>query len=444
MDVLSHISRLPATYMSNKNHAYLNQRINSDAQEITKYVLYDIESCMTCFLTIGLAGSIIATKSLGVFAIICSFLPLYVLIYCFFRKSIYNLNYKYSEEYGTLYSMMDRFLANIKLIKLQEWNKRFFSAISKAYNHLYKTTLLNANLGYVLSNLDSIIRYLIKIAVFIFSSYSILKDKMSVGEFTMLNSYSLMIVSSTSGILYFAKVRQQTVVAFDRIRELYLEQKEECGSVIIDTVSTIKVDNLSFSHNTNKILDKVSFTFSKGHIYAIVGENGSGKSTLINILSGIEQNYSGNITYDTWNLRMLDLHHLRKHILSIVEQEPALIFQTLRENITENQLLYPSITKWLEKLNMNSLSAEFDSEIDGQFSEFSKKLSGGEKQKIAVIRGLIKESDVLILDEPSSAFDEESSILLCKILQNIKRSRIVVVVTHHPSLVEISDEVIEL
>lgn len=213
MDVLSHISRLPATYMSNKNHAYLNQRINSDAQEITKYVLYDIESCMTCFLTIGLAGSIIATKSLGVFAIICSFLPLYVLIYCFFRKSIYNLNYKYSEEYGTLYSMMDRFLANIKLIKLQEWNKRFFSAISKAYNHLYKTTLLNANLGYVLSNLDSIIRYLIKIAVFIFSSYSILKDKMSVGEFTMLNSYSLMIVSSTSGILYFAKVRQQTVVA---------------------------------------------------------------------------------------------------------------------------------------------------------------------------------------------------------------------------------------
>ena len=309
---------------------------------------------------------------------------------------------------------------------------------------MYKTTLQNAKLGYVLSNLDSLVRYIIKVAVFIFSSYSILMDKMSVGEFTMLNSYSLMIISSTSGIMHFARVRQQTVVAFDRIEELLLEKTEDCGSVIIDTVSKITVDNLSFGHNSNMLLDKVSFTLSKGHIHAIVGENGSGKSTLINILCGIEQNYSGNIIYDTWDLRMLDLYHLRKKILSVVEQEPALIYQTLRENITEDQSKDSAVVNWFEKLNINSLSNELDSEMGGQIYELSKKLSGGEKQKIAVIRGLIKESDVLILDEPNSAFDEESSMLLCKILRNIKHSKIIVVVTHHPSLIEMSDIVIKL
>lgn len=262
------------------------------------------------------------------------------------------MKYKYSEEYGRYYSSMDKLLANLKVIRIQGWNSRFMSGITHTFESYHQAAVKNAKLGYVLSNADTLVRYLANIAIFAYSGYKILENSMSIGEFTMINSYSLMIISCMSGILQFGKKRCQVVVAYDRIQALY-QEKEDCGLVCIDSVSEISAEHLCFSYGKNQVLDGVSFTLKRGNVYALVGENGSGKSTLINILCGVEQDYTGRISYNGYDMKTLDHYHLKKHILAITEQEPSLIFPILRDNITESNLSDEEIIHWFNEFKMD-------------------------------------------------------------------------------------------
>ena len=188
----------------------------------------------------------------------------------------------------------------------------------------------------------------------------------------------------------------------------------------------------------------MSFSLKRGSIYAVVGENGSGKSTLINILCGLEHGYTGQITVNGVDFKKIDLHHFKKHLLSVVEQEPSLFFKTIKDNITPDDCDTNSTIYWIERLNLSELISAFDAGLDHCISEKTSNLSGGEKQKFAVVRALAKNTDVIILDEPNSAFDQDSTNLLCEILQSLKSNKIIIVVTHSQALIENSDAVISL
>lgn len=443
-DLLTHITKLPISYLSKHNHAYLNQRISSDSREITAYILGDVERLLTNILTVVSTGAIVAALNMQVLIILSVLIPLYAIIYLVFKKSLYNIKHQHLEEYGQYYTTIDRLLSHIRIIKIHEWSTQFSDKITQAFGKLHKTAMKNATVGYILSNVDALVRCCVNIAIFAYSGFRIMDKELTIGEFAMINSYSAMIISCMSSILQFGKKRRQTEVAYDRVMALYKEPQEQCGTIRIDAVSEIAVNQLCFSYSDHAILNDVNFVFRKGNIYAVVGENGSGKSTLINILCGLEQNYTGRITYDGVDLTLLDHRYLKEHVLAISEQEPELIFHTLRENLTDRIVDEDRIRLWFSKFKMDDFLYNLEDEINYQINDKTSNLSGGEKQKVAIIRCLMKETDVLILDEPNSAFDSEGTKLLCQVLNNIKKEKIIIVVTHRSELVEISDRVISL
>ncbi len=443
-ELLEHIINLPVKFLGKTNHAYLAQRIHSDSTEIVGFVLGHLLHVFTSVLSVIFAGCFVAKLNGGIFLILIVLIPFYILIFIFFKKPLYKIKYKHAENFSQYYSKVDRLLANFKLIKTQEWQPRFFEEIKKSYGILFESTIQNAKLGYIFSNVDAFVRYAANISIFVYSGYQILNNKMSVGQFTMANSYSMMLISCMSGLLHFGKVYRQTMVAYDRIDAIYQEKEEVCGTICVDSISEISTENLSFSYGDNEVLKDLSISLIKGNIYAVVGENGSGKSTLLSVLSGLEQDYSGTVRYDGIDLRLLDHHHLKKYVLSITEQEPDLIFQTIKMNISDSEQLDENVNHWFEIFNLNDLSLKSEEHMKEQFNGRTLKLSGGEKQKIAIIRSLVKNTDVLIFDEPNSAFDDEGTQLLCKILQDIKDTHIIIIVTHRPELIGISDVVIQL
>lgn len=206
--------------------------------------------------------------------------------------------------------------------------------------------------------------------------------------------------------------------------------------------------NLTFSYAHKKILiNNFSFELKKGFSYAIVGNNGSGKSTLIDLILGIlNKNYSGDILYNNINIKKLDMYDIRKNLISIVEQEPYLNTDTILNNITLNcdNIDNDRISDLLVKFNLKKVIDSLPNGLETVITDTIKNLSGGERQKIAVINSILKNPDLIILDEPTSALDKNSIKILENILNELKLNKIIVLISHDKDFYNICDYIINI
>ena len=237
------------------------------------------------------------------------------------------------------------------------------------------------------------------------------------------------------------------LVSYDRIMNLFNIQAELNGSLLINDISKIELKNVNFSYDNNIIVLKdFSYTFNKGKIYKIIGENGKGKSSLINVIIGLYNNYTGNINYNDINIKNIDIIDLRKNFISVVEQEPVLMNDTIYNNLTYNiqHSKENLLNLTLKELNLDTFINSLENGMDTIISEKNYNLSGGQKQKLSVTRSLLKQPKLLILDEANSAMDKESVEKLNTLLKNIKKDMIIIIITHTETFNEIIDETIVL
>jgi len=428
-DIIEHLKQLPMKYFTSKDPAYINQRVSSDSSNVTGFVLGSVLGLITTALTFILALAIMFFINVEMTMMICLIFPVYILIYIKFRQPLYDMGYKLAEESNAFFSHKNKQLSNVKLIKQNAWNERMGDELQIEFGSLFKTTMQNAKLGYIFNNADTIVRYMANMIIFIYSGYQIMYGDMTIGQFTMINSYSLMVISSLSVFLGFGRSYRNSLVAYDRIQEIYAEEQEQNGTIQLEEIKNIDIRNLNFNYGEKSIIQNLNTEFNKGNIYAIIGENGSGKSTLLDIITGLQQDYTGDILYNGTSLKDLDAYHLRNHHIAVVEQEPNLYFDTIEENTTKiqsHQQTHNHLNYWLKRLSISELIS-----LDNP--------SGGEKQRIATAIALTKNANVLIMDEPNSALDKASLQVLCDILYEIRDGKIIILVTHSQQLISICD-----
>ncbi len=199
----------------------------------------------------------------------------------------------------------------------------------------------------------------------------------------------------------------------------------------------IKIINLSKNYYTKdgyiKALDNINFNIKKGEIISILGPSGCGKSTLLSILSGIDNEYTGIINKnDNINFAYM------------LQSDALLDWYT----IYDNAILGLKINKNINKENIDYVNYLFKKyNLDGFKDKYPKELSGGMKQRVALIRTLALNPDILLLDEPFSALDETTKLLISEDAYNIfkKENKTVILVTHNiEEAIYFSDKVIIL
>lgn len=210
-------------------------------------------------------------------------------------------------------------------------------------------------------------------------------------------------------------------------------------------MSSLKVDNLSFSYDKNVVLDNISFEVEKGEYISLMGHNGSGKSTLAKLIMGLLENKNGSIYIDDIEMKESNINKLRSK-LGIVFQNPdnQFIGATVQDDIAfglENHLVKPEdmdkiINEFAEKVNMkNFLSKEPSS------------LSGGQKQRVAIAGVLAMKPEILILDEATSMLDprgKKEIIDLVHLLRINQKDLTIFSITHDPEEAYLSDKVLVL
>lgn len=224
-----------------------------------------------------------------------------------------------------------------------------------------------------------------------------------------------------------------------------IKEKDNAES-IGRTDGNIEFKNVSFYYKENEpVINDVSFKVGSGQMVAFVGATGVGKSTIVSLMERFYDPVSGDIFIDGHNLKDITLKSLREN-MSIVMQDVFLFNGTVYDNIAYGN---PRATR--EQVLEASRIARADDFIrdmpdgyDTLIGERGVRLSGGQKQRIAIARAVLKDSPVLILDEATSAVDNETEALIQQAIDELSKSRTVIVIAHRLSTVMKADNIIVL
>ena len=446
-DVIRHIQDIDLLISSKMEPSYLSQQVNIDTNEIIIFVLTFLQNSIGSCLDLIIPTIILIDLDRRLSIVMGIVIIIYIFYYLIFKEKIYVYNQKFKKSQSAFFTKIYEQFNSIKFIKIHSVEDFFKARLSDEFDKLYKTTIKRQNFIQVFELGNEAIYFAMKIILLFICGREIINKTLTVGQFTIFSTYFSVILSSVKYFMNFGKIMQESRVSLDRIQKLLDYPTIKNGNYKLNKIQKIQINNLFFSYGEKGVFNGQSFLFEKGKIYLIMGENGCGKTTLLNIITGLYNGkFTSNILFDGKKMDELDIKHYRKNALGVSEQTPYLISDTILTNITlEHQeecykkraiflMEYFGLNKRFENLEADKFLVE----------DVGNNLSGGERQKIAIIRALIKNASILILDEPSSALDVESTITLCKILNSIKKDKIIIIVTHDKNFSCISDEIISL
>jgi len=207
---------------------------------------------------------------------------------------------------------------------------------------------------------------------------------------------------------------------------------------------SIEFSNVSFAYEKNdNVLDEINIKINKGELVALVGESGAGKTTFADLIPRYYSINTGMISLDGIDINNIDIYSLRKQI-GIVPQDSILFNDTIYNNIKYGNLEADEkeIFKAAEIANATDFINNFENKFDTYIGEKGTKISGGQKQRLAIARAIIKNPEILILDEATSALDSKSELKINDAISTISKTKTVIVIAHRLSTIKNADKIL--
>jgi ABC-type multidrug transport system fused ATPase/permease subunit len=221
-----------------------------------------------------------------------------------------------------------------------------------------------------------------------------------------------------------------------------VEIRDRPGAQPLQTCEgSVKFEGVSFAYqDRQRTLEDINFEVRPGQVVGIVGPTGAGKTTLVSLLPRFYEATHGRILLDGRDIRDITLKSLRDHF-SIVLQEPVLFSGSIGENIGYGRLgaMQEEIIAAAEAANAHDFIMRLPKKYETRLGERGAKLSGGERQRIAVARAFLRDSPILILDEPTSSIDTKTEAVILDALERLMRGRTTFVIAHRLSTVRYAD-----
>lgn len=295
--------------------------------------------------------------------------------------------------------------------------------------------------------LQSVLLTALSLVVLAFGGLEVAAGRLSLGDLLSFFAVVGLINASLRDVaaaLYHVFVGTES---YRNIQGLLAEDQREpyCGDRQLQLNERLHLNQVHFSYSSQPLLENVSLGLQKGRWLALMGPNGCGKSTVVSLLLGFIAPTSGAVLADDLEYSQLDIGHLRAQI-GVVTQEPLLFGGTIFENIvyagpdlTEDQVLealrLAAALDWVETLPEG---------IHTPIGEMGKLLSGGQRQKLALARALVRRPAFLILDEPTNHLDLRAISEIFQNLRALPRLPGLLVVTHDEGIIHYVDEVYRL
>ncbi len=446
--ITRHIEETSLKYCGSMGSMTFMQRLNYDSAMLVFFVVNTFGQAPSAFLSLVIA--LVAIMSLdavcGIAAIIE--IPIIIALYTLFKKPLLERNEEFARRSEESSRHLYELLADVRHVKINQifpmMEKRYKTAGETAISATVKTTQIEYVYSIINNNMDTFL----KVFLFFYGGSSVISGKMTVGNFMVIYSYFTFVTKSCTYFLNLGKEIQAHKAYCERLKEITNISKETNGTVLLSNIDKIELVHVNFGYNESEmVVHDFSHTFRKGNLYAIAGGNGCGKSTMASLLMGMYiDECGGEISYNGHSIKELDMRTLRKERIGVCEQEPYLIEDTIRYNMiySNDAAEDETLMKLAYHVSFDEFLKNSEKGLDTLVGEGGNALSGGQKQKTALVKVFYKNPDVLVLDEPTSAMDVVGQERFVKYLEEIKKNKIIIVITHDERMMRAADEVVHM
>ena len=451
MDLQRKMMSLPVSFFTEQKKGDLTSRMTSDLVEIEWSIMGVLEMIFKdpINIVIFLSTLIIISPQLTLFVIIL--FPLAGLLIGYIGKSLKNASHKGQKKMGEIMSVIDENIFGIKILKTfnaEETINKKFGKISNEYKNIMTSILRKKDLSSPMSEFLSTIVMVIVMwfgGQLVLNESSYLSPEEFIGYILIFSQIIPPAKSLTTSYYYI----QKGSAAVERIYEV-LDTKNtitdnESSKIIKQLNNKIDFNIKSFKYENINILSEVNFSIKKGSKIALVGKSGSGKSTIADLLARFYDLDDGNITIDNLDIKNIKLSSLRS-LMGIVSQESILFNDSIYNNIKlgDSQATEEDIVNAAKNANAHDFIMQSEDGYHTNIGNLGEKLSGGQKQRISIARAILKNPEILILDEATSSLDSESEKLVQEAISKLMKDRTSLVIAHRLSTIIDADEIIFL
>lgn len=436
-------------YKQNRTGDLMN-RISEDVGRVRMYVgpavMYTINTIIRFAIVIFYMYRV--SPKLTLFTL----LPLPVLAYLIFKLSseINKRSTVFQQNLSALSSFTQEIFSGIRVIKaysIEDKKQEEFETLSEeSKEKSLKLAKVNALFGPLMLFLIGTSNLLV---IFLGGMMYINGSIENIGVIAKFILYVNMLVWPVASIGWVSSLVQEAEASQKRINEfLNIEPEiQNHNSTPMQFEGNIKFNNVSLVYeDTNiKALDNVSFSVNKGETLAIIGRTGSGKSTILSLISRLYDPTAGNITIDGVQLPEANLKSLRDSV-GVVPQEAFLFSDTIKNNIkfgkesaTDEEVIEAS-----KNAVVHGNIIDFKDQYETILGERGITLSGGQKQRVSIARAIIKNPEILLLDDCLSAVDTETEEAILNNLETITKDKTTIIVSHRVSSAKNTDKIIIL
>lgn len=439
--VAEHMAKVPLGYLNERSVGDIKTVLNEDIEKLELFLAHNLPEFI--HYMIGPVAIFIYLCTVNVALAFISLIPLilsFVVMMIMFSRTK-NLLPRANLALANMNSVVIEYISGMKQIKAYNMGSDSFKKYSDAiheendcWNVMSKRMGPGYGLFVVLLECGMIL--MVPIGGLFFLN----------GSITM----SVFLLFAFVGSMYLTEIRPLQDLSFNFAQVLTgLKKAKDIldlpiyeGGSDFPAENTIEVNDVTFSYDgKTDVLKNCSLTIKTGEKLAVVGASGSGKSTLIQLISRFYDVNKGSITIGGKNVRDIDYETLLQNI-SIVFQK---VFLT-RDSVLENIRMGSNAS--LEQVRAAAKKAQIDDFImalpqgyDTKVGSFGTRFSGGEKQRIAIARAILKNSPILILDEATSAADPENQVEIDKAIANLCEGKTVIIVAHRLGAVKMCDKV---
>ena len=442
-DTFKNVLGLDLQYFENKSSGRLMAVLNDDVNQLEKFLDTGANKLLQTLTTVVVIGGtfLYISPLIAIFA----FIPIPIIIFGSFKftKTIASRYTRIRNAIETLNANLSNSLSGVLTVKS-------FNREEKEFNRILTSSTEVKSANYHAIKLSAAFIPIIRIAILfgftatlLIGGFMALDGEINVAMYSVLLFITQRLLWPLTELGDTFDLYQRAMASFKRINALKNTQPDiQNGSIEAGSIEKlISLEDVNFSYVDNfPVLNNVSINIKKGSTTAIVGSTGSGKSTLIKLLLRLYDVKAGKIKFDGIDIKDLNIHSLRKTI-GLVSQDIFLFEGTVFENIAYGNLEASNSDIW--KAAKLSESDDFinllPNKEDTIVGERGQKLSGGQRQRISIARAILKNPEILILDEATSAVDNETEAAIQRSLDTLKEGRTVIAIAHRLSTIRNAD-----
>ncbi|KUP08079.1 multidrug ABC transporter permease, partial [Bacillus coahuilensis p1.1.43] len=448
-ELLKKLLILPVSYYDHHETGDTVSRMTNDTGIIKNLITEHLTGFITGIISVIGAIGVLFYLDWPLTLVMFSIIPVAILILLPIGKKMADISRGLQAETASFSAGLTRVLSEIRLVKASNAEDIEWERGKKGIKNLYSYGIREGVIQAIMSPLVSSLIIVVLVLIIGFGGIRVTSGSMTAGELVAFFIYLFQIIMPITQIVVFITQFQKTIGATEKIVSI-LELDEEKlteGREVHQAEGPLVLDSVEFGYSLDEItLKDINIVAEKGKVTAIVGPSGSGKTTLFSLIEQFYPPINGRILLGSEEISSFSLKSWRK-MLGYVSQDSPIYSGTILDNITYG--LSENVTQdQVEEAAKMAYAHDFIMDLPKNYKtevgERGIKLSGGQRQRIAIARALLRDPEILMLDEATSSLDSQSEIVVQEALKNLMNGRTTIVIAHRLSTIVDADQIIFL